>query len=323
MAWLEAILRGQGPIDLHLGCSTFVVSRSLDVDRILKRERIAVLLVGPARSGVTNTLVCYSLWSFDINHIGSGAAVSFTAESGAGWRMPGSEDTPGSSAASSMVPNQLAALVPTYDPSKDDLEIYVQKIELLVTTWPADKFGELATRLILGCQGTAFLKLQQQKDQVTVNDKKAIQRIVEILGGQWGQIPLERKYEAAERAMFRCQQRSDESNDSFLARADVLWQDLLKKGMKMEELQAYVTLRGSNLGPEDKKKVILDCDSSDGQLSMKKVSNAVRMLGAGFFSRDDIRQEVFQVEGLRPSSFDGGGRARGRSFSYSRRRRWF
>ena len=53
MAWLEAILRGQGPIDLHLGCSTFVVSRSLDVDRILKRERIAVLLVGPARSGVT------------------------------------------------------------------------------------------------------------------------------------------------------------------------------------------------------------------------------------------------------------------------------
>ena len=238
---------------------------------------------GTSSFGCDNTLVCYSLWSFDINHIGSGAAVSFTAESGAGWRMPGSEDTPGSSAASSMVPNQLAALVPTYDPSKDDLEIYVQKIELLVTTWPTDKFGELATRLILGCQGTAFLKLQQQKDQVTVNDKKAIQRIVEILGGQWGQIPLERKYEAAERAMFRCQQRSDESNDSFLARADVLWQDLLKKGMKMEELQAYVTLRGSNLGPEDKKKVILDCDSSDGQLSMKKVSNAARMLGAGFF----------------------------------------
>ena len=53
VAWLEAILRGQGPIDLHLGCSTFVVSRSLDVDRILKRERIAVLLVGPARSVVT------------------------------------------------------------------------------------------------------------------------------------------------------------------------------------------------------------------------------------------------------------------------------
>ncbi len=197
--------------------------------------------------------------------------------------MAGSEGTPATSAASSLVPNQLAALVPTYDPSKDDLEIYTQKIELLTTTWPPDKFGELATRLILGCQGTAFLKLQQQKDQVTLNDKKSIQRIVEILGGQWGQIPLERKYEAAERALFRCQQRSDESNDSFLARADVLWQDLLKKDMKIEELQAYVTLRGSNLGPEDKKRVILECDSSDGKLSMKKVSTAVRMLGAGFF----------------------------------------
>ena len=197
--------------------------------------------------------------------------------------MPEGEGASSAATTSSLVPNQLAALVPTYDPSKDDLEIYVQKIELLVTTWPTDKFGELATRLILGCQGTAFLKLQQQKDQVTLNDRKSIQRIVEILGGQWGQIPLERKYEAAERAMFRCQQRSDESNDSFLARADVLWQDLLKKGMQMEELQAYVTLRGSNLGPEDKKKVILDCDSVDGKLSMKKVSNAVRMLGAGFF----------------------------------------
>ena len=76
---------------------------------------------------------------------------------------------------------------------------------------------------------------------------------------------------------------SDETNDSFLARADVLWQDLLNKGIKVEELQAYVTLRGSNLGPEDKKKVIMDCDSVDGKLSMKKVASAVRMLGAGFF----------------------------------------
>ena len=197
--------------------------------------------------------------------------------------MAGSEGTTMATSATSLVPNQLASLVPTYDPSKDDLEIYTQKVELLTTTWPSDKFGELATRLILGCSGTAFLKLQQHRDTVTVNDKKSVRKIIEILGGQWGQIPLERKYEAAERALYRCSQRSDETNDSFLARADVLWQELLIKDIKIEELQAYVTLRGSNLGPEDKKKVIMDCDSTDGKLSMKKVSNAVRMLGAGFF----------------------------------------
>lgn len=197
--------------------------------------------------------------------------------------MEGSASTTQASSASTLVPSQLAALVPTYDPSKDDLEIFTQKVELLSTTWPSDKFGELATRLILGCSGTAFLKLQQHRDTLTVNDKKSVQKIIEILGGQWGQIPLERKYEAAERALYRCMQRSDETNDSFLARADVLWQDLLNKGIKVEELQAYVTLRGSNLGPEDKKKVIMDCDSVDGKLSMKKVASAVRMLGAGFF----------------------------------------
>ena len=197
--------------------------------------------------------------------------------------MSGSEGTTLATSATTLVPSQLASLVPTYDPSKDDLEIYTQKVELLTTTWPSDKFGELATRLVLGCSGTAFLKLQQHRDVVTVNDKKSVQKIIEILGGQWGQIPLERKYEAAERALYRCSQRSDETNDSFLARADVLWQELLNKNIKIEELQAYVTLRGSNLGPDDKKKVIMDCDSSDGKLSMKKVASAVRMLGAGFF----------------------------------------
>ena len=238
----------------------------------------------------------------------------------------GSEGTTSSTSGTTLVPNQLASLVPTYDPSKDELEIYAQKVELLTSTWPSDKFGELATRLILGCSGTAFLKLQQHKDVLTINDKKSVQKIIEILGGQWGQIPLERKYEAAERALYRCTQRSDETNDSFLARADVLWQELLNKNVKIEELQAYVTLRGSNLGPDDKKKAIMDCDSVDGKLSMKKVASAVRMLGAGFFHEmttgkrtsklkvydqaamiaedDELGDEVFQAYGGEKASMD-------------------
>ena len=183
-----------------------------------------------------------------------------------------------------MVPNQLASLVPTYDPSKDDLQVYCQKVELLCATWPESKFGELATRLILGCQGTAFVKLQLCKDEVTKNERKSIQRIIELLGGQWGQIPLEKKFEAAERALFRCSQRSDETNDSYLARADVLWQELTSKNIRLEELQAYIVLRGSNLGPEDKKKVLINSEAqTSGTLSMKEVSSAIRFLGAGFF----------------------------------------
>eukprot|EP00435_Cladocopium_sp_Y103_P052412 s757_g16.t1 len=198
--------------------------------------------------------------------------------------MPETSDGSESSSSSTLVPNQLASLVPTFDPSKDDLTDYTKKVQLLMNMWPDGKWTELATRLILGCSGSAFQKLQLKSAEITANDKKSIQQIIELLGGQWGQIPLEKKYEAAERALFRCAQRSDETNDSYLARADVLWQELLNKEIKLEELQAYITLRGSNLNAEDKKRVVIDSQvSTEGKLTLPRVSAAIRMLGAGFF----------------------------------------
>eukprot|EP00435_Cladocopium_sp_Y103_P054909 s628_g18.t1 len=183
-----------------------------------------------------------------------------------------------------LVPNQLASLVPTFDPAKDDLTDYTKKVQLLMNMWPDGKWTELATRLILGCSGSAFQKLQLKSSEITANDKKSIQQIIELLGGQWGQIPLEKKYESAERALFRCSQCQDETTDSYLARADVLWQELLNKEIKLEELQAYITLRGSGLSAEDKKRVVIDSQvSTEGKLTMPRVTAAIRMLGAGFF----------------------------------------
>ena len=64
------------------------------------------------------------------------------------------------------VPTQLAILVPTFNPSTDDIKVYSQKVELLTSAWPSNRLSELATRLILGCSGSAFSKLQlKQKDQ--------------------------------------------------------------------------------------------------------------------------------------------------------------
>ena len=191
--------------------------------------------------------------------------------------------TPGTETSQS-VTTQLALLVPSFDPAKDDLLIYQQKVELLTATWPEGKLIELATRLVLNTTGTAFQKLQLNQSQILVNNKSGIRKIIELLGGAWGQIPLEKKFEAAERAIFRCQQKNDEANDSYLARADVLWQELLSKGTKLEELQAYIILRGSLLSSEDKKRVIIDSDTGgSGKLEINKVQAAVRMLGAGFF----------------------------------------
>ena len=87
-----------------------------------------------------------------------------------------------------------------------------------------------------------------------------------------------------EKALYHCVQKQDESNDSYLARADILWTEVLSKGIKLEESQSYITLRGSGLSPEDKKSVVLESHSSrSSALTMKKVAEAIRMLGSGFF----------------------------------------
>ena len=157
--------------------------------------------------------------------------------------MPGASD--GSEGLSGNVSNQLSTLVPTFDPSKDDLNVCQQKVALILQAWPSGKYTELATRLILNCTGSAFKKLQLHQSELAGNDRKSIHRIVESLGGHWGQIDLEKRYEFAERALYKCVQKGDESADSYLARADIMRTELNCKKFQLSDLQAYVTLRGS------------------------------------------------------------------------------
>ena len=189
-----------------------------------------------------------------------------------------------STASTDGISNQLAILVPSFDPSVDSVETWASKIELLTKAWPSGKLLELATRIVLNCKGTAYQKLQPHAQEVLVNDQKGIKRIVELVGGAWGQVPLEKTYELIEKAFFRCSQKADELSDSYLSRCDVIWSDLLMRGIDMKQVQAYVILRGSRLTSDDKKRVIVECRAeSSGTLEVKKVSQAIRMLGSGFF----------------------------------------
>ena len=169
-----------------------------------------------------------------------------------------SEPTSSATEGSMSVGAQLAMLVPTFDPSVDSVDTWSQKVEMLMVAWPKAKLDELATRLVLGCKGTAFQKLQLARGEVIKNEEKAIKRLVEIVGGTWGQVPLEHRFELAEKALYRSSQRSDETADSYLARMDVVWTEMLTKGVLLEELQSYVVLRGSKLSMEDKKRVIVE-----------------------------------------------------------------
>ena len=197
-----------------------------------------------------------------------------------------STGTPGdASNDTGQVPNQLAILVPTFDPSVDNVETWISKVELLLLTWPSSKIRELATRLVLGCQGTALQKLQLHRDEVLINDPKGIKRIAELVGGKWGAIPLEKKkFDIVEKALFRGAQKTDESSDSYLSRNDVIWTESISKKTQLSEIQAYILLRGIRLNSEDKKRVLVDSGAEQGNaLTVKGVEAAVRMIGSGFF----------------------------------------
>ena len=73
------------------------------------------------------------------------------------------------------------------------------------------------THLILNCQGSAFQKLQLHQTGLLNGEESSVHKLIELLGGQWGRIPLEKQYEEAEQALFHTIQRQDASNDSFLA----------------------------------------------------------------------------------------------------------
>ena len=199
---------------------------------------------------------------------------------------------------------QLAMLVPSFEPGVDDVQVWTGKVELLMLTWPKEKLNELATRLILGCKGTLFLKLQLHKDEIMVGDVKGIKRLVELVGGSWGQIPLEQKFELAEKALYRCNQRADETSDSYLQRCDVLWTELLARKVKLEELQAYILLRGSKLTPDDRKRIIVESGAeAGGVLDIKKVSASIRMLGSGFFGELSGQKRDRQLKVYDQSAF--------------------
>ena len=88
--------------------------------------------------------------------------------------MSATSDGTGGAGATTGVSHQLATLVPAFDPARDDLQVYSQKVELVYTAWPKDKIPELVTRLILNCTASAFQKLQIHHGSLLENSEKSV-----------------------------------------------------------------------------------------------------------------------------------------------------
>ena len=169
--------------------------------------------------------------------------------------------------------------IPRFDPSTTDLRVYTQKLQFLHQVWPTEYIEHLAPRAALLVEGAAFQKLARL-DAQKLRTADGVKILIETLGGAWGRTDPEDTYDLFERALYSVSQRSDETNDSYLARHDTVFEDLLSKKITLADVRAYVLVRQSNLSSEDRKRIIVD---NQGQLTYEQARKSLRLLGSRFF----------------------------------------
>lgn len=214
--------------------------------------------------------------------------------------MPPSTTEPEASAAAGVGVNpQLPwASIPKFTPGITNVQEYTQKLKFLAAMWPSDSLELLAPRAALLVEGTAFRKVARlDPAKLKVANLSGIQLLVEAIGGSWGSTELEERYEFFEKALYGTVQRPDESHDSYLARMENNFIELLTRNTKLEEVQAYVLLRQSTLSADDKKRILLE---HEGELKYKPVVKAFRLLGSRFFNefqsgRSATKTKVYDV----------------------------
>ena len=170
--------------------------------------------------------------------------------------------------------------VPKFTPGVTSVDEYSQRLRFLKELWPAEHLSLLAPRAALLVEGAAFQKVSRIKPE-QLRGPDGVKYLVESLGGSWGKTTVEERYHFFEQAIFQTQQKADESNDSYIARHDAFFEELLSRGVTLEEIRAYVLLRHSLLAPEDKKRVIVE---AKGDLKYQETVRAVRLLGSKFFT---------------------------------------
>ena len=182
----------------------------------------------------------------------------------------------GSGGSTSHLPLQL---IPRFTPGVTNIDEYVKRLQFLKELWPSEHLSLLGPRAALLVEGAAFQKVSRISPE-KLKSADGVKFLAEQLGGAWGRLQVEEKFHFFEQAIFQTQQKHDETNDSYIARHDAQFEELLSRNVGLDEVRAYVLLRHSQLAPEDKKRVIVE---SKGDLKYAETIKAIRLLGSRFF----------------------------------------
>ena len=169
--------------------------------------------------------------------------------------------------------NNLWALLPSFDPAVDDIREYVEKVKFLQGICPKNQRGMLAPRLAMLCKGTAWGQVKRIDPAKLTDGDQGVANLLAALAS-WEETAEMKTYEQFEKAMYRITQKGDESTASYVNRMEVAFHDV-GDSTTLGEVRAFVLLRQSALGNEDKKRILT---MVNGNLSVKEVENAMRSL---------------------------------------------
>ena len=216
----------------------------------------------------------------------------------------GTEAEPGTGSGGGPTSHLPLQLIPRFTPGTTNVDEYVKRLQFLKELWPEEHLSLLGRRAALLVEGAAFQKVSRiAPDKLKSPD--GVKILAEQLGGTWGRLQVEDKFHYFEQAIYQTQQKHDETNDSYIARHDAQFEELLSRKVQLEEIRAYILLRHSQLAPEDKKRVIVE---SKGDLKYAETIKAIKLLGSRFFgelqnrngssagtSRGQERNKVYDV----------------------------
>eukprot|EP00435_Cladocopium_sp_Y103_P043612 s782_g12.t1 len=188
--------------------------------------------------------------------------------------------------------------IPKFVPGVTNVQEYTQKLKFLAAMCGVLVESVEAPRAALLVEGTAFRKVARlDPAKLRVNDQSGVALLVDAIGGSWGATELEERYEFFERALYGTVQRSDESHDSYLSRMESSFIELISRGTKLEEVQAYVLNAVRNERRLLFFSILLE---HSGKLEYNPVVKSFRLLGSKFFSevqssRQAAKTKVYDV----------------------------
>ena len=137
----------------------------------------------------------------------------------------------GSSGSNTSLSHLPWTMIPSFKPGETDINEYAKKLEFLASLWPPEHLAHLASRAAMMCEGSAFKRVMRlEPSKLKVNSQEGVKLLVTTLGGIWGRSTLEEKFERFERAIYTTVQRPDEAHESYLARHDYQFEELLQMG---------------------------------------------------------------------------------------------